>query len=231
MFRDFFKSSEKTPPTPEELAQAEFRADHAAFFRAIAKSDVPAIDATVKKYGRECLNWEKSDHTPIHFALRKNKLPPFIALLDYGADTQNKVKTDGDYCTLYLSVLEHALHRGRDDFVYALLQRRDDTRHRQFPYMSDTLKDMIKRAEKIRAAHLAGLPKPPPANEPPIQKSMPPAVQNDVPFLKLRISKLEKALGAALARIEKLENPDNDNTLPLDKPHYPLNGSTPKPKK
>jgi len=231
MFRDFFKSSEKTPPTPEELALAEFRADHAAFFHAIAKADVPIIDATVKKYGPECLSWKKSDHTPIHFAVRKNKLPSFIALLDHGADTQATFKTDGEYGSIYLNVLEHCLHRLRDGFIYALLQRRDNANHRWFPYMPDTLKDMIKRSDKIRAAYLAGLPKPPPAHELPVQNSPPPAAQNEVPFLKNRISKLEKALGDALARIEKLENPDNDNMLPLDKPHYPSSGGTPKPKK
>lgn len=231
MFRDFFKSSEKTPPTPEELAQAEFRADRATFFRAIAKADVPVIDAIFRKYGRECLRWEKSDMTPVHFALRKNKLASFIALLDHGADTAAKMKTDGEYCTLYLNVLEHALYRGRDEFVYALLQRRDDTRHRQFPYISGTLKDMIKRGDKIRAAHLAGLPKPPPANEPPMQKASDLSPPDPVPLLKLRISKLEKALNDALARIEKLENPDNDHTLPLDKPHYPARSRKPKSKR
>ena len=229
MFRDFFKSSEKTPPTPEELAQEEFRADRAAFFRAIAKADVPAIDATVTKYGRECLAWEKSDQTPLHFAIRKNKLPSFIALLDHGANEHAKYKTDGEYCTIYLNVLEHCLHRLRDNFVYAFLQRRDDTSHRQMPFMPDTLKDMIKRADKIRAAHLAGLPKPPPANELPVQKPAATHTKNEVPFLKRRISHLEKSLGDALARIEKLENAENDNTLPLDKPHYPSNGQKPKP--
>lgn len=228
MFRDFFKSSEKTPPTPEELAQEEFRADRAAFFRAIAKADVPTIDTTVQKYGRECLSWEKSDMTPLHFAIRKNNLPSFIALLDHGADERSKYKTDGEYCTLYLNVLEHCLHRMRDNFIYAYLQRRDDTSHRHMPFVPDTLKDMIKRGDKIRAAHLAGLPKPPPANEPQPQA---PGSKDDVPFLKRRISHLEKALNDALTRIEKLENPDNDNTLPLDKPHYPSNGQKPKPKR
>lgn len=83
-----------------------------------------------------------------------------IALLDHGANEQAKYKTDGEYCTIYLNVLEHCLHRMRDNFIYAYLQRRDDTSHRQMPFVPDTLKDMIKRGDKIRAAHLAGLPKP-----------------------------------------------------------------------
>lgn len=237
MFRDFFKSSEKAPPTPEEQAQIEFRADRAAFFHAIAKQDIPIINTTIKKYGDEALNWEKSGQTPIHYALYKKKLSSFTALLDHGANTRQKVKTEGEYYTAYLNVLEHALYRGRDKFVYALLQRRDNVDYRPVPYTPDAMIDMIKRADKIRAAYLADHPEaknsPAPRPQQPPQVSKPAAANDDekdeIRFLRKRISSLEKDLRQALARIEKLENPETD--VQLDKPHYPPAQTKPKPKR
>jgi len=233
MFGDFFKSSEKTPPTPEELAQAAFRADHAAFFHAIAKADVPVIDAIVEKYGDDCLDWRKSGCSPLHYALRKNKILPFVTLLEHGANAQQTICVEGDISFVHMNVLEHALYLSRGDFVYALVQRRDDLSYRAAycldDYTEDTLLDLLKRSHKIRETYKEKHPETetPPESAPAAQKPADPAV----PTLKRRISKLEKALGDALTRIKKLENADNDNTLPLDKPHYPAHGQKPNPKK
>lgn len=221
MFRDFFKSSEKVPPTPEERAQAAFRADHAAFFHALAKANVPVIDATIQKYGDECLDWKKSGCSPLHYVLRKNKILSFVTLLDHGANAQEKIRIEGDISDIHMNVLEHALFLSRPDFVYALIQRRDNLSYRAAycmdDYTDDALVDLLKTAYKIRHAYKEKHSKAPADGAPAAEKTADPAV----PVLKRRISKLEKALGNALARIQKLENPDNDNTLPLDKPHYP----------
>lgn len=228
MLRRLFTSAAKEL-TPEEKAQQEWQADRADFFRAISKNDAPKLDSIIKKYGKEALDWEKSRQSCLHYALRKNKLVAFTALLDHGADTGQKTRIEGEYGAEHLNVMEHALYHFRDKFVYAMLQRGITTPFRYHRFHDEETLDMIKRADKIRAEYLAQNPDAPrhapAAHKPPMPPSMkappppPPKVDTKTKALQARVAELETALKDALARIEKLENPDN--TASLDKPNYP----------
>jgi|GEM_PF-3055878 len=227
MLRRLFTSAAKEL-TPEEKAQQEWQADRADFFRAIVKNDVPRLDGLIKKYGPEALNWEKSRQSCLHYALRKNKLPAFTALLGHGADTGTKTRIDCEYGPEHLNVMEHALYHFRDKFVYVMLQRGVTTPFRYHRFHDEETLDMIKRADKIRAEYLAQNPDaprtPPLTSRPPIpprMKTPPMAVATDskTQALQNRVDELETTLKEALARIEKLEN--TDNTASLDKPNYP----------
>ena len=228
MIRRLFTSAAKEL-TPEEKAQQVWQADRADFFRAISKNDTPKLDSIIRKYGAEALNWEKNHQSCLHYALRKNKLVAFTALLDHGADTGQSAPIEGEYGTEYLNVTEHALYRFRDKFVFTMLQRGITTSFRYHRFHDEETLDMIKRADKIRAEYLAQNPDaprhPPAVHKPPMSRRiiapppLPPKVDTKTQTLQSRVDELESALKEALARIEKLENPDN--TASLDKPNYP----------
>ncbi|MEZ0224321.1 MAG: ankyrin repeat domain-containing protein [Alphaproteobacteria bacterium] len=132
------------------------------FFRAIKKENTALLDAVVKKYP-EALEWQTDPGTSLFIALNAGKITSFKHLVDLGADV-NGINGNG------VGILLLAARCGTKDFVEFLLERGATVDKR---YVSEATRfdhhqvaDLLKRADKIRAAWLAKNPPPAPPADP-----------------------------------------------------------------